>query len=289
MLPGKLKALAGKALRLYADTSDIVKTECRWLAYRNHRHDSRTDSNIIVSLTSYPARFGHLSLTLKTLLMQSYSPYRLTLWIAHEDFNALPRNVHALTRYGLDITTCRDLRAFNKLIPAMKRFPGHVIVSADDDICYWPTWLEELVSEYTPGRNEVLCHRMHEIRLREDGTPLPYCDWRWESGSLRAHPLNFATGVYGVLYPPNVFAEEAFDEHEIFARCATADDIWYYWMARRNGAVVRKVRSSAVPREWSGCQAASLSHLNVEGGENDRIIQRMVAAYGFPACSLVAN
>jgi hypothetical protein len=221
--------------------------------------------------------------------MQSYSDYRLILWIADCDYRALPSNVHALTRSGLEIMTCADLRSYKKLIPAMKRFPGHVIVSADDDTRYWPTWLEELVAEYSPGRNEVLCHRMHEIRLRQDGTPLPYREWRVESESLEPHPLNFATGVLGALYPPLIFPEEAFDERQFLTKCATADDIWFYWMARRKGAVVRKVHSTGTLRQWAGGQETALWRLNVDRNQNDRLIQNMIAAYGFPAWAISAD
>src|SRR5579871_6494984 len=119
-----------------AKLRERIVTEYRWISYRNKRRSPRIDCNVIVSITSYPPRFGVLPLTLKTLLMQSYPDYRLILWIAHDDYKAVPRSVLRLTRSGLEIMTCPDLRVFTKLIPAMRRFPDSIIVTADDDVCY---------------------------------------------------------------------------------------------------------------------------------------------------------
>jgi len=267
--------------RWVAMTRERAALERQWRSFGNKRRTPRLESNIIVSITSYPARYRILPLTLKTLLMQSHADYRLILWIAHDDYKALPRSVRRLTRAGLEIMTCADLRSYKKLIPAMMQFPDHIIVTADDDVCYWPTWLAELVSEYSPGKNEVLCHRMHQIRMKADGTPMPYREWVFESDSLQPHSLNFATGAGGILYPPHTFPKEAFDERQMFSQCATADDIWFHWMARRNGMMVRKVPSTSALRLWSGSQDTALWQLNVWGHENDRLIENMTKAYGF--------
>src|SRR5690606_34955355 len=48
---------------------------------------------LIVSLTSYPARFKGLAKTLRTLLAQTVRPDRLILWVAHSDVIKLPKEV----------------------------------------------------------------------------------------------------------------------------------------------------------------------------------------------------
>lgn len=291
MLLNKIKSPVRAARRRLTMWREKAAMERQWRAFQEEVRAPRLESKIIVSITSYPPRYGTLPLTLKTLLMQSLREYRLILWIAHQDYAALPRSVRDLTRFGLEIMTCPDLRVFTKLVPAMRNFPQHTIVTADDDVCYWPTWLEELVTGYIPGNREVLCHRMHRIRLNEDGSPGPYQEWSFDCDTLEPHPLNFATGVGGVLYPPGVFSEDAFDESAIFSRCPTADDVWYYWMARRNGYLARKVPSARTSslKLWSGSQEVALWHQNVVDHENDRLIRNMIAGYGFPASDVLTR
>src|SRR4051794_35363928 len=63
---------------------------------------------LIVSLTSYPARFSTLGLTLRGLLDQTVAPDRTILWVAEGDYDEIPDNVRELERFGLDIRPCAD-------------------------------------------------------------------------------------------------------------------------------------------------------------------------------------
>jgi len=263
-------------------STDAAMTNLRWRSLRHRRARLPVDERLVVSLTSYPPRFGTLALTLKTLLLQSVRPHAVVLWIAEHDVGRLPANVRALCRHGIDIRICEDLRSYKKLIPALSAFPRHAIVTADDDVVYWRHWLRDLVSQYDASAPEVLCHRMHEVRLDASGVPLPYADWRWCSGKLAVDRLNFATGSGGILYPPGVLDDRVQDVAAMLAACPTGDDIWFYWMARLNGARVRKVRSSGEVRFWRGSQDAALWKHNVENHENDSQIAAMHLEFGFP-------
>src|SRR5690554_4678603 len=63
---------------------------------------------VVVTLTSYPARYATLALTLKSLLTQSVRPDNVILWIAHDDAHSLPSSVTALRNDGLQIRYCDD-------------------------------------------------------------------------------------------------------------------------------------------------------------------------------------
>lgn len=237
---------------------------------------------LIVSLTSYPARFATLTLTLQCLLSQSVRPDRVVLWIAWSDLNTLPANVTALRAHGLDIRPTSDLRSFKKFVPALRLWPHAFIATADDDVFYPTTWLAELVAGYAPGRSEIPCHRAHLIRLSAAGVPLPYVQWRHDVRHGPVSALTFPTGVGGALYPPGSLHVDATQE-DIFSKlCPANDDAWIYWMGRLAGWRFRKIgaRRSFIP--WPGTQRIALQHENASGG-NDAQIANLIAHYGFPA------
>lgn len=278
-LVGPLRARLG-LLRLHA------RLERDWRRHGRHYGRRRRDggaTGVVVSLTSYPPRFPTLHLTLKSLLSQSFLADRVVLWIAHADMAALPPAVTALTAAGLEIVACDDLRSYKKMIPLLQQGPDVAVVTADDDIYYWRDWLRELADARRPGRMEVLCHRMHRMRLDGAGQPLPYSDWEFESTNTESSRLNFPTGIGGVWYPAGVFGPQVLDVAAFTALCPRGDDIWFWWMARDNGATFRRVPQRHDVHCWEGSQEVALWKDNLVGKFNDDQIQAMIAAYGFTA------
>ena len=235
---------------------------------------------LIVSLTSYPARFGKLHLTLKSLLSQSIRPNRLILWVAHEDRTFLPLAVTKLQRFGLEIKYCKDLRSYKKIIPALRLYPDAFITTADDDTYYRHSWLEELVACYDPVIPTSVCHRARLITF-DDQTKelLPYSKWTLISNQDKqnlAHPqLIFPTGIGGVLYPPNSLHELATSENQFSRFCNDADDVWLYWMVRKNGWTSKIVPKIKPFFEWRGSENNALYQRNLACNENDASIQKM--------------
>jgi hypothetical protein len=235
---------------------------------------------VIVSLTSYPARFATLHLTLKSLLLQSVSPDMVVLWIAHQDEKKLPTGVRKLTSAGLHIMLCDDLKSFKKIIPALTLFPGADIVTADDDVYYWRDWLKELLEASNRHPGDVIAHRTHRIVLDDEGRPRPYREWLLNIKCIDPDPLNFATGTGGVLYPSGCFHPDVLDINRFMSLCPAADDVWLYWMVRRNGGIERHSNTNKTPTPWRGSQRTALWRTNKL--ENDEQINRMLDAYGFP-------
>ncbi|MGB7758024.1 MAG: FkbM family methyltransferase [Salinisphaera sp.] len=245
------------------------------------RRPHRLPGKVIISLTSYPARFATLHLTLLNLLTQTVAPDRVVLWIAHNDRDALPESVTELAKQGLEIRYCEDLRSYKKIIPALKAFPKAYIATADDDCYYPPTWLEELVGLAATHGKAIPAHRIHRIRLDEQGYPLPYKNWAWNfAESAEEHTLNFPTGIGGVLYPPGCFHPDVANPSLFEKLCPNADDIWLYWMARLGG--YRFIHTGRLGfTTWPGSQADTLFSQNITGG-NDKQVSRMANRYGLP-------
>ncbi len=257
----------------------------RWLLWRRlqFRRRSDLDAPVFVTLTSYPPRFPALALTLKCLLMQSCAPDGVLLWLAEDDVAKLPRSVVALQQFGLTIRTCPDLGSYKKIIPALRERTDVYWVTADDDCYYPPSGLARLVRGRNPRSREVICHRAHRVTLDSHGLPLPYALWEQELKTESVHPLNFFTGVGGVLYPPQCFCPEVVNQ-DLFQRlCAKGDDIWLWWMLRRNGYLVRKIGGPWPIIHWAGTQTTSLYQENVVGRGNDLAIGNLIENFGFPS------
>ena len=230
---------------------------------------------LIVSLTSYPARFDTLHLTLGCLLDQSVKADRTILWIAHQDIHTLPRPVRELAERGLEIRACDDLRSFKKLVPALEAFPTAFIVTADDDIYYPRGWLKPLVSNAEAG--VVTCRRAHLIRRFSDGRLRPYLEWDFDTQETEAGKLSFdilpTTGA-GVLYPPNSLHPSVLDRDRFLNLCQDGDDLWFAWAARMAGSSFKKVGSTFRIVTWPRTQHSSLWESNRTGG-NDRMIRAL--------------
>jgi hypothetical protein len=261
-----------------------LKVEGSWLLrslYRARPH--ALGAPLIVSLTSFPARFAALPLTLKCLLTQSIRPDRTILWISESDVPSLTPEILKFQSLGLEIRTCAEMRSYAKIIPALQAFPDAFIVTADDDMYYWPRWLETLAQAFDPNVREVICHRAHRIRVSPAGLPLPYTEWEQNIGPAAGTAQIFPTGVGGVLYAPGILPRDTLDRETFMTLSPTADDIWLYYMAGINGATYRKIGRRHYIVTWPGTQKVSLRQTNVPaGGGNDLQLKKMMEHYGFP-------
>lgn len=239
---------------------------------------------LVVSLTSYAARFGTLHLTLKSILDQETKPDRVELWLGYGDKEHVPENVARLQSDGLDIHYTQDIRSYTKIIPALIKDPEAFIITVDDD-CYYPRDLVKvLTSEFNPDRPSINCRRANIITRNADGSMRPYREWigNPDENTPAEHPQSdvFATGHGGVLYYPGCFDPEVLNESVFRKICPHADDVWLYWMARKAGTLYRKVGGKFVSTNWRGSQADSLMATNVLQSKNDQQIAQMAEFYG---------
>jgi hypothetical protein len=233
---------------------------------------------VIVSLTSYPARYATLVLTLRSLLLQDLRPEAVVLWIGEDDMAALPHEVRELQDYGLTISPCTDHGSHTKYVHALRRFPSADLAICDDDTYYPPDWLARLVAAKRPG--EMPCHRVHRIGLDDWGAPLGYRLWDHDIAEPGASPRHFPTGVGGVLLRLDRLDPRVLDQNEAGRLCPTADDIWLYFMGRLAGTVFRQTGWTDPLVTWGGSQASALWKANVAEHGNDRCLAAMLARFG---------
>ena len=243
------------------------------------------DAPLVISLTSFPARFGTLALTLRCLLAQTVQPDAVILWIAENDITELPQDVLDLKLAGLDIQICEDIKSYKKLIPCLLDNPDRYIVTADDDVHYEADWLENLVALSMQNAGSVISCRSHRMEYGTDGKLLPYAQWKKNIGVATTSGEIFATGVGGVLYQPHSLDPRVTDIDTFTRLCPSTDDVWLYWMTRLAGTEVHHIGPKRRIVEWPSSQTVSLRQKNFGSDPdngNDRAIAAMIDHFGLP-------
>ncbi len=264
------------AFRRWKQARRIRAAEAKIMARDIRSQPHGLPAPLIVSLTSYPARFGSLHLVLRALMSQTVAADRVILWLAKGDEDALPM---AARLRGLEIRTCPDWRSYKKIVPALLEAPDAYIATADDDVYYRPDWLAALLAGAGAG---VVAHRAHRVTLDGGGRPRRYDDWQRNIDAPDAGPLIFPTGVGGVLYAPGVFHPDVTDAALFGELAPMADDVWLYWMHRLAGSRPEKIGGRFRITEWPGTQAQNLRTTNLAGDGNDQAVTAMLARYGWP-------
>ena len=242
------------------------------------------ESDIIVSLTSFPERISTVWITIQTLLHQSVKPQRIILWLAEDQFpnrkSDIPQSLLRLEEYGLEIHFCDNLFPHKKYYYTIKNYPDNKVITVDDDIFYPENLIEELekLSYEFPGC--ICCTWAHEITTSE-GKLQPYRQWKhcvMDGGrpSIKIIPI----GCGGVLYPAHSLAEEVFDKGDIKALCLRTDDLWLKSMAVKKGIKsVRWRKNTPIFYSNISSQDSALYHQNLSKNRNDECLSKILAKY----------
>lgn len=206
--------------------------------------ENKRSHQIIISLTSYPKRIKTASKTIETLMLQSYKADKIILWLAKDEFpnkeEDLPNDIIELKKKGLEICWCENLKSYKKLIPALKKYPNDIIVTADDDLLYDKKWLELLIKSYQKNPEVINAHRCHRINFKNN---LYSISWNSYSPSKPEYNLFCTTGS-GILYPPNVFSPEVFNSDVFMKICPTNDDLWFWAQAVLNNKKIQVIKGN---------------------------------------------
>lgn len=245
----------------------------------------REVNEIIISLTSYPARIHTVNQTIESLLNQTMKADKVILWLAPEQFpnkeQDLPLQLLELKEKGLTIDWYHDIKSYKKLIPTLKKYPEDIIITVDDDAIYTPDLIKELYMEHTKNPQDIQCCRAHKIKIGLRNI-LPYKKWEWfnilKTGQ-KGYNI-FFTGLGGVLYPPHCLNERVFNEKKIMDLCPIGDDIWFWAHALLKKTKINIIKKDLrYPQLIIGTQENALWRKNVENDMNDIQIHAIIKEY----------
>lgn len=249
----------------------------------NKSYSQIFEKNVIVSLTSFPARIDSLWITIETLLRQTNRPEKIILWLADSQFSKkdqLPKNLLKQQKHGLVIKFCDDLRSHKKYYYTMIENPNAIVITVDDDMFYPEDLVKNLLATHDRYPNTICCNLGHLITLQDIGIA-PYKDWvSGADGVIQPSHLLVPIGCEGVLYPPGCLNETVFDKKKIMELCPLADDLWLKAMATLNG--VKAVKTNEISITYANLLTAkkeSLNSINVEQNKNDEQIRKLLNHY----------
>ena len=191
---------------------------------------------VVVSLTSYQPRLATVGLTNRTLMSQRTMPDAIVLWLFRGDLDgaALPYDLPELQRKGLTVRIVdEDIRQYKKLVYALVDYPNDLIITCDDDALYPQDFVQGLLEAHRSFPAAVAAYRCRWMR-KEGGGIASYMTWRNVEYNQPSFNL-FPTGVGGILYPPGALHADVFRRDIYLENAPTADDIWFKFMALRNG------------------------------------------------------
>jgi hypothetical protein len=247
-------------------------------------NNKERDKKIIVSLTTFPARIHQVEYAIKSLMLQSYKPDRVVLWLATEQFQdeELPDGLMQLVDKGLEIRYCPDYRSHKKYFIALQeQKPDELVITFDDDIIYHPYCIERAVKKHLQFSNAIVCNQGKEIIFTDDSNQIsPYKQWK--NAKNKNKPL-YSTMAYtgsGCLYPYRIMPAMTFEWEEIKKYALYADDIWIKVMGILNGIkVVRVNKGSKIFTTLTDSQTVHLAQINTIGNGNNETISQLTEKF----------
>lgn len=239
--------------------------------------------DVIVSLTSYPARIGTAWKTLETIFRQSVLPSEVVLVLSSVEFPRMeiPASVSRFKHQGLRVVFVdNNIRSYKKLVPVMSEYGNKAIITVDDDVLYPHHWLRDLINAHRLLPEHIVGHRGTVIKsIGRDVAP--YVDWPQANKQSPAARV-FLTGMGGILYPPNFLQFETTKDMSLATKLApTADDIWFKAMSMLAGVNVSKVSDSRGDfMTVRSAQRSSLRDVNVAQGRNESQFKAVMDHFG---------
>lgn len=229
------------------------------------------NENIIVSLTSFPARINNVWMVLDSICRQDMRPKSINLYLALEEFpnKEIPVDLKKYDEYGLNICWVdKNLKPHNKYYYALKDNPDKYIISIDDDIYYRDDMISRLWKISQSNKGCVCANRATKI-LDEALELKKYTQWGVNQSEPYGASFNYlALGTCGVIYPPSLLREtEMFNAESIIKYCMKADDLWLKCHEILNKIPVATGEFYSQSIEIMGSQKISLRSTNCDDTE----------------------
>lgn len=282
-LPRKLKILLWYILKYSLNT--ILPVYYKIVPYKKGISSRNyIDNEVIISLTSFPARIKTLPLVLESLYRQDVNADRIILWLADSQFPEKTTIEGFLKKFldrGLELRYCDDLRAHKKYYYAMKENPTSIIVTFDDDVLCPEDMLQRLLTTYVKYPDCIVTQRAHQMKFYENGTLKPYEEWNNLAKNCIGPDIYLCqTGGAGCLYFPGSLSEHVFDVDVIKSKCLLADDIWLNCMSYLKGTkVVLTGKNNPEIIDVLDNKSNGLAKDNVENNLNDKQLKEVTSYY----------
>ena len=253
------------------------------LLYLPFIQGNEPDWKFEVSVTSHPARFNALAISLSALKAQILQPQSINVYIADADMAVLPNSIRELEKSGyITINSCDDLGSGKKLIPALKAQRNLPIITIDDDLYFENELFLHLMINHYLYPDAIIAARVHRLAVNEAGDVLPFSTWHkhYDLTEGPAKDLMPTTGA-GTLFPSKALHEDASDSALYTKLSHNTDDLWWFFQARRKGTLIRRLSGLDHLSFIDSTQEVGLWK-NGNQDRNEVNLKALLAQYGNP-------
>ena len=239
-------------------------------------------NSVIISLTSFKPRLKYAHLVINSLLNQTYKQCKICLTLFKGDLEYITPELQALIDINkVELIVCdEDLGPHKKYYYVMQKYKENPIITVDDDVIYDNNLVETLIASYRKYPNCVSGRRVHKIRYDENGYPLEYMKWWFEYRIEYSNPSFdlFATGIGGILYPPNILQIDSISLDDI-RKYLYVDDIYLKWRENSLGVKVVWAKNYHLigGKQINNPEIldSALGNVNLKGGRNNKSIKEI--------------
>ena len=230
-------------------------------SFDDHQKQNIEKRNLpIVSLTSHHERVKHVHIAINSILNNSYKPYKIVLTLFKDDVQYITEELQTLidNNFVELIVADDNLRPHLKYFYTMLKYKDYPIITIDDDCIYPTDFIESLMKSYEKYQGCISARRVHKVRYNLDSTIDLYRTWSYDCKTITKPSLDImATGVGGVLYPPDILKISK-NNIDYIKKFITVDDIYLYYLERKSN-----IKTVFVPDNGN-----SIVHVNIKEVED---------------------
>lgn len=264
----------------------LARQEIKRAAVMNYLpliEQKNVDWKFIVTLTSHRPRFDSLAEMLAGLRLQILQPTEILLNISRDEVGELPASVIELSRSGyITIVETDDLGPAKKLIPTLQSQRHLPIIVIDDDLKFDPELFLHLMAQHYLYPAAIIASRVHQVTTNSSGDLNRFDQWnkQFSDSDVPAKDLMPTSGA-GTLYPVGSLHDDASNADLYHQLSNYTDDLWWYFQARRNGTLVRRVSGFSELNFIEKSQEAGLWK-NGNQDRNESNLLNLIQRYGNP-------
>jgi hypothetical protein len=233
------------------------------------------EHHFIISLTTHGERIKTIQPTIESLLNQTLKADKIVITLYKTDIKNITPYLQNLIDDGkIELIKANvNVKPHCKYFYAMQQYRDVAIITVDDDIIYPPTMTTTLWNTYRKHQNCIVACRTHKI-VHNKTAIAPYKTWEWECKQHTPSFDLFATGVGGVLYPPDILHITNDNLPEI-KKCINADDVYLKYLEAKKHIMTVWAECQTWGKEQKAKEIleSALNTTNVHGGGNDEYIK----------------
>ena len=184
---------------------------------------------IIVSLTSFKTRLLTIDRVIDSILEGTLIPDKIVLTLFYKDYYLISKEINEyFIKKNIELIIVNiDIRPHKKYFFSMQKYPYDIIINIDDDILYEKSTIESLYYNYLKFPYYISARRVNLIKYNKTtGKALAYKYWLKDYTLLKKPSFDLlATGVGGILYPPNILKINYSLIYDL-DNCITSDDLF---------------------------------------------------------------